>query len=160
LGVRDGAWGPSSNWNTASDRRLKEDIHPYTDGLDLSLLQRINPVWFKYTGKGGPAKSKKPQVGVIAQEIQQVLPYTVESRVGKIEPTDSEETELLSFQSSSLTYLLVNAVKSLDKQFRERNLALEQENRALYDRVTALEAQLTEITTLLKNLPIRRSDRS
>jgi hypothetical protein len=61
-------------WNTASDIRYKKNISPFTDGL--SLLKQIRPIWFDYNGKMG-IKSSHPQVGVIAQEIQKIIPYTV-----------------------------------------------------------------------------------
>jgi len=63
-------------WNTTSDIRYKKNVVPFVDGL--SLLKQINPIWFEYNGKMG-VTSTKPQVGVVAQEIQNILPYTVSS---------------------------------------------------------------------------------
>ena len=62
----------------ASDKRLKENIIPI-DGA-LNKIDKINGVYFNYTDK---AKEANPhfgdgrQVGLIAQEIQEVLPEVV-----------------------------------------------------------------------------------
>ena len=41
---------PTSNaWTVVSDERLKEDIHPFKDGLEV--LEQIKPMYWKYNGK-------------------------------------------------------------------------------------------------------------
>ena len=62
-----------NTWDIFSDRRLKEDIQPYADGLE-QLLQ-IEPVTFKYNGKGPYEASGKTEVGIIAQDLQKIAPY-------------------------------------------------------------------------------------
>jgi hypothetical protein len=100
----------SASWTVASDRRLKQDIRPYTDGL-AKLLQ-LNPVWYRYNGQAG-LPTDKDYVGVIAQEAQAVAPYTVSAYRAKLHPQDAEETELLHFDSGALTFMTINAVREL-----------------------------------------------
>ncbi|MBL7886632.1 MAG: tail fiber domain-containing protein [Flavobacterium sp.] len=106
---------PGSNaWTIVSDERLKEDIHPFKDGLET--LKKINPVYYKYNGK---AKTPKDEyhIGIIAQEMQKVAPYTV----GKFEylPNEADKSnieEYLSYNSHALDYVTINAIKELDQK--------------------------------------------
>jgi hypothetical protein len=104
------------SWATFSDRRVKKDINPFTDGL--AVLKQIRPVNFRYNGKLG-YPTDKTYVGVIAQEIQPVAPYTVDSFRAKLNPGDATETDILRFDPSALTYITINAVKELDTKVAE-----------------------------------------
>ncbi len=64
----------TATWDIPSDARYKKDIHPYRDGLDL--LKRINPVRFRYNERLG-FNDDKESIGVIAQDMQEIFPYTV-----------------------------------------------------------------------------------
>lgn len=55
------------SWATLSDRRLKGNIRPYTDGLQTLL--KIKPVTFHYNEKSG-YETAPEYVGVIAQDLQ------------------------------------------------------------------------------------------
>jgi hypothetical protein len=133
----------SNTWTIASDARLKTNIQPYTKGLK-EILQ-INPVNYQYNGKGGVGHKKgclndpitsgkclekddvdielltKTNVGVIAQEIQSVVPETVTSHKGKINDDDTVETDILDFNSHALTFILINAVKELNAKIDSLN---------------------------------------
>ena len=75
LHVNGGAIKPGGgSWVAESDARYKNDVVPFADGLDK--LRNVKPVWYSYNGKMG-LPSKERYVGVIAQDIQTVLPYTV-----------------------------------------------------------------------------------
>ncbi|MCF0060839.1 tail fiber domain-containing protein [Dyadobacter chenwenxiniae] len=93
-------------WTVASDKRLKKDISDYTDGLEM--LKKIHPVWFRYNGEAG-TKTDKKFVGVIAQEMKEVAPYTVGSFT--YQDTLGNKTEYLDYDAGAVTYMLVNAVK-------------------------------------------------
>jgi ubiquinone biosynthesis protein UbiJ len=60
-------------------------------------------------------------VGVIAQDIQAVVPETVTSHKGKINEDDTDETDILDVDSHSLTFILINAVKELSAQVDSLN---------------------------------------
>ncbi len=107
-------------WNTPSDRRVKKDITPYSSGLEL--IKQLNPVKFKYNGKGGTTDNGKELVSFIAQEIEQIpelAPLMVSKSNMKLEETDASETEVLSLNTSALQFVLVNAIKEQQKQIEE-----------------------------------------
>jgi hypothetical protein len=109
-------------WLIPSDRRLKENIHPFNEGL--STILQINPVSFSFNGKAGTKKGTK-EYGVIAQEIQKVAPYTVSKGIKtKLEPSDTTETELLAYDSGPLLYVLINSIKELNHKVDSLNAEL------------------------------------
>lgn len=63
-----------STWAVPSDIRYKKDISPFTDGL--KQLRQIDPVWFRYNGNMG-LTDKGQEVGIIAQDIQKIIPYCI-----------------------------------------------------------------------------------
>ena len=98
------------SWSVYSDSRLKENVVPYTKGLSDILL--INPVTYEYNGLAGTTKGKK-YTGIIAQEIKEVFPDTVNTYKAKLNEEDEEKTELYDFNASDLTFALINAIKEL-----------------------------------------------
>jgi hypothetical protein len=96
-------------WATFSDKRLKKNINEFTDGLDK--LMQINPVSFQYNGKAGYTNDSTTFIGVIAQDVEKVAPYMIEHVQKKLNENDSLTTDLLMYDGSALTYILVNAVK-------------------------------------------------
>lgn len=103
-----GAFKPGGGPFTAlSDRRSKNNINEYSDGL-AEILQ-INPVSFQYNAETGMNPGKE-YIGVVAQEIQKVAPYTV----ADFDLRDDEDNVVdtyLSFDPNALTYMLINAVQ-------------------------------------------------
>lgn len=109
-----------SLWVVPSDKRIKKDIKPFKDSL--KLLKKVMPVWYQYNGKAETDDTDK-NVGIIAQEIQEIFPYMVSEYKAKLNPSDTATTDLLSFDGSALKFVIINAIKELDA------------------RLTALEAQ-------------------
>jgi len=98
----------------SSDRRLKENITPITDALDK--VCKINGVEFDWTDehiekRGGEDGYfvRKHDVGVIAQEVQDVLPEVVRER----------EDNTLAVDYERMVALLIEAVKDLKKEVEE-----------------------------------------
>ncbi|MFA6096177.1 MAG: tail fiber domain-containing protein [Candidatus Paceibacterota bacterium] len=119
----DSAAKPSTNtWTIASDERIKKDITPFSDGL--SVIEKINPIWYKYNGLAGFTADGKENIGVLAQEIKDVAPYTVSSYMTKLHSDDAQETELFNFNSHALTFIMINAIKEQKKQIEELKLAV------------------------------------
>lgn len=111
LSTNSAAKPTSSSWTIASDERIKKDIRSFTDGL--SVIEEINPVWYKYNGKAGFTADGKEYIGVVAQDMQKVYPYTINTFKAKLNETDTTETELLNFDAHAVTFLLINSVKEL-----------------------------------------------
>jgi len=118
IGGSNGAYqeNNSSNWSTTSDRRIKKNIEDNTTGLDkINQIQVRN---FEYRTKeeitdfentdAVMVDVKGVQLGVIAQEIQEVLPDVVEEL----------ETGALSVNPDNITWYLVNAVKELSAKVK------------------------------------------
>ena len=105
----DSAAKPTSAlWTIASDERIKENINPYKKGLQELL--KINPITYDYNGLGGFVKGKGG-VGIIAQEIIDILPDSVSSIKAKLNETDEDETNILNFNGHELIYVLINSIK-------------------------------------------------
>ena len=108
--------GGGGSWGTYSDERVKKDVSNYTKGLNEILA--IKPITYKYNGKAN-LTSEKQFVGIIAQEIKEVLPSTVEVTPTKLNDEDEFDTDLLTFDASELTFTLINAVKELKAEIEE-----------------------------------------
>ena len=98
----------------SSDRKLKENITPITDALEK--VSKINGVEFDLTDehiekRGGEDGYfvRKHDVGVIAQEVLEVLPEVVRER----------EDNTLAVDYERMVALLIEAVKDLKKEVEE-----------------------------------------
>jgi hypothetical protein len=99
----------SASWSTTSDQRLKKNIIDNTDGLaKITAIQVRN---FEYRTadevtdlpQNQAIQKEGIQLGVIAQELQQVLPECVKT----------ESTGVMTVDTDNLTWYLINAVKEL-----------------------------------------------
>lgn len=113
LSTDDAAKLATATWATTSDERLKDVLRPYGDGLDLLMV--LEPIWYRYNGLGGIRKDNREYVGLLAQAVQEVAPYMVTSRRGRLRDGE-EETDILELNTSPLIFALMNAVKTLASQ--------------------------------------------
>ena len=111
------------SWTATSDKRLKKNISPYTDGLEQVLA--IRPVKYQYNELAG-TDTEVEYVGVIAQELQTVAPYMVGN-------FDLDGTEYLDVDNSAMTYMLINAVKEQQQMINEQNEKIAELTRMLLD---------------------------
>ncbi|MDB3926918.1 tail fiber domain-containing protein [Flavobacteriales bacterium] len=102
-------------WLTFSDRRVKKNIVSYHKGIEE--VMQIKPVSFQYNSLSGYEDTTSQFVGVIAQEIERLLPNTV-SQFDDSQGA-SGFSDKRTFDSSEIIWLLVNAVKDLDKKNKE-----------------------------------------
>ena len=124
----------SSTWSTTSDVRIKKNIVDSTVGLDV--IEKIQVRNFEYKKadeivtdnpeleKVIDSVSEKPegqQVGVIAQEIEQILPECVKTQT----------TGVKTVNPDNLTWYMINAIKELSAK-----------NDALAAEVEQLKSQL------------------
>ena len=106
---------PSTNtWTIASDERVKTNINPYTKGLETILA--INPVTYDYNGKAGFDPTSTGNIGVIAQDVLNIIPESINTYQAKLNEEDEEKTELYNFDSHALTFILINAIKQLSAE--------------------------------------------
>ena len=91
-----------TDFNTTSDINLKKDIEIITNANEI--LNQINGVNFTWI------KSNKPSIGIIAQEIEKVLPQLVNERT---------DTGTKSVNYNGLIGVLIEAVKELSQRVEE-----------------------------------------
>ena len=81
----------------------QKEVKPFTDGL--TLINKINPVWFQYNGKGGMPNDGKNYVGIIAQEMKETAPYTIDTFKDKESHTEYYNYDAeLKFKSQSMSF--------------------------------------------------------
>jgi hypothetical protein len=131
----------SPDWIVASDSRLKKNVTDFTDGLEL--LKRIRPIWFQYNGQAGIETGNKRFVGIIAQEMQKIAPYTI----GTFTHQDSlgTKTEYLDYDANAVTYILINSVKEQQKVIEQKDAELREMNA----QVTALSKRLEQLERMV-----------
>ena len=91
--------------NYSSDRKLKTDIKKMENALEV--INKING--YMFTWKTDDTKNGTTDLGVIAQEIQEELPFLVS--------TNGNGNLAVKYQS--LIPLLIEAVKQLSKRVTE-----------------------------------------
>ncbi|OOR85214.1 peptidase S74 [Streptococcus pseudopneumoniae] len=89
---------------SSSDRRLKENIKESPVNA-LDKIQALNMVSFDFI-----ESQKHEEVGLIAQEVQEVVPHAVET---------DEVTSYLSINYSKFVPYLLKAVQELDQKIKE-----------------------------------------
>jgi hypothetical protein len=127
LGVDDAVKPNGGTWAAPSDRRLKTGIVDFEDVL--AQVMAIRPVRYHYNGKMN-MPTEPEFIGLIAQEIQEVAPYTVKV-------TEGSEEGYLFVDGTPLTYLLINAVQEQQEIINGQD-----------KRIEDLEAQLSEVAQL------------
>jgi hypothetical protein len=133
LSVDDAAKPTSNTWTIISDKRLKQNILSFNDGLNV--LNQINPVSYELNGKAGTPYGAKG-IGILAQDVKDIIPYTIGTFQAKLNPGDATNTTLYDFNSSALTFVLINGVKELSIAASSTNARID----VLEHRVTVLEA--------------------
>jgi hypothetical protein len=96
---------------TISDSRLKDNILPITGALDkIKSLRGVS-----YTWNAGKKKDKQ-DIGLIAQEVEQVIPEIVkDKKMPLMDGTDPDET-YKTIDYEKIIAVLVEAVKDQQKQ--------------------------------------------
>ena len=89
----------AANFNSTSDISLKDNIQTIVDPLDKII--KLNGVTFNWK------ENQKPSIGVIAQELQEVLPELV------------TQGDVKSVNYNGLIGVLIEAVKEQQKQIEE-----------------------------------------
>ena len=116
LSLNSAAKPGSNTWSVLSDRRVKTNIKDYKTGLEAIL--KIEPKLYDYNGKAGFEKLKN-NVGVIAQDVQKIMPETITIYKAKLNKDDKEDTELLNFDSHAVTFALINSIKELKAEIEQ-----------------------------------------
>lgn len=104
----------------ASDERSKKEVREFNIGLEA--VKSIRPIVF--TRKEGFGDTQREQVGIIAQELEVLVPEAISTGANK----EIEDFKYLN--PETLIYVALNAIKELSSQ-----------NKSLTERILALENQ-------------------
>lgn len=143
----------SPDWETFSDQRLKKNIAPYHKGLNT--LHQLNFYEYEYNGLAQTSNDGSRYVGVMAQEIKDILPNTVGSFHSRLRPGKGEVQELYTFNPNELLYIALNSIKQVDEKteaLKQKSEALEEANQqltTLQKQCDDLQEQLTKIEAYL-----------
>jgi hypothetical protein len=107
----------SANWSTVSDERIKKNITDNNIGLEA--INKIQVRNFEYrtedeivdfkNPKSAVVKQKGIQLGVIAQEIEEIFPDVVKT----------EDTGVKTVNPDNLIWYLINAVQELSAEIKK-----------------------------------------
>jgi len=114
----DGTIARANEWSTFSDRRLKRDFQSIENPLEK--LAQLNGYYYYWTKD---KNDQTRQLGVVAQEVEAVLPEIV----------STSEDGIKSVDYSKLTALLIEVNKAQENKMEQQGI-----------RIAALEKQLKE----------------
>jgi len=98
------------NVTAYSDARLKTDIHTINDAL--GICGKLRGVSYKWIRNG------KPSIGVIAQEVEEVIPEVVLTS-HDVDPSTGEVEEIKSVDYGKIVGVLINAINELKAEVDE-----------------------------------------
>lgn len=128
--------GIFGNYHTASDVRLKKEIVTIPDALKKVLaLHGVNYRWKDGSDNGSL------QMGMIAQEVEEVVPEVVYTA------NDGMKTKAIEYQY--LVGLLVEATKELKAENDAEIATLKTENKQLKETLTAMADRQKSIEDML-----------
>jgi len=127
-GIRGNGSG-GTLYSTTSDRRLKQNIETYTNGLQL--VQNLRPT--SYQMKSNPDMT---EIGFIAQELQALLPAAVGG-----DPDGNPETDPMTVDYGRLTPVLVSAIKEQQLQIEQLTKLVTAQN----SDINNLKAEISKI---------------
>lgn len=117
--------------NNTSDRNLKENIQPLQNGLET--IMKLNPTTYNFRGNGeynGLKLSTGLHYGLIAQEVEQVLPSLVKDNVhtysesvnsatGPNQTNGDEVIKTMDYKTMNYTELIPVLIKAVQEQQEE-----------------------------------------
>ncbi|ENQ9999589.1 tail fiber domain-containing protein [Escherichia coli] len=110
-----------------SDRRLKINVEDYEE----NAVDKVNKLKVKTYDKVKSLSDREViahEIGIIAQDLQEVLPEAVKSsKIGNLDNPD----EILTISNSAVNALLIKAIQEMSE-----------ENKILRERLAAIEAKL------------------
>lgn len=126
--VVNGDLNYSGSLNNTSDRNLKENIQPLQNGL--GTIMKLNPATYNFRGNGeynGLKLSTGLHYGLIAQEVEEVLPSLVKNNIhtysevstegnGPDVTSETEITKTMEYKTMNYTELIPLLIKGMQEQ--------------------------------------------
>jgi len=131
-----------------SDRRLKKDIQPIHDAL--TIVSALQPKSYSYKSEQIEAHglSDGLQYGLIAQELEDILPSLISDNA----LVDDDGTSYKGIVYDQLIPILTQAIKELNQdklKFENMIRELQQENEALKSTTRAFSSRLDQLELLM-----------
>jgi hypothetical protein len=95
----------------SSDIRIKRDIWGYDAGL--AEVTALRPITYCFNGRGGTVEDGRRHIGLIADEVEGVMPEMVGTMSRMLDPGDCAPSEIKTLDTTSLIFALVNCCKEL-----------------------------------------------
>lgn len=163
-GVYGTATGGTQNWAgffdgdvlaasyQISDENLKENIEDYTSANDI--LSQLRPVSYHFRTSEYPQLNLDihPQIGLISQEVEQVLPSAVKeaTSIPKFNSEGETEYESVTFKALSYEKFIPILIGGHQKQTSDIQI-LKQENEELRNEVALLNDKVDQLINCLQN---------
>ncbi|HXI76318.1 MAG TPA: tail fiber domain-containing protein [Steroidobacteraceae bacterium] len=106
-------------WTDNSDARLKRNVVDYRPDDALAAVLQLRPVQFEFNGLAGTPDDGKTFVGLVADEVEPVMPEMVSTREAFLRADDAAPVDVKVLDCTALLFALVNAVKDLSAQISE-----------------------------------------
>ena len=125
-----------------SDSRLKENIQSVENSLDKIVL--MNPVIYDFKESEYPELRlpKGKQYGLLAQELEHVLPELVSENKNLL-GTEEQETKLKSVNYTGIISILIGALQELKTEADHKNQMMED----MSEKIAQLEMKLERLAT-------------
>lgn len=120
----------SGSLNNTSDRNLKENIKPLENGIET--IMQLRPTTYNFRGDGeykGLSLSRGLHYGLIAQEVEEVLPSLVKDNkhtylgnadgAGPNNPDEKSEVKTMDYKTMNYTELIPVLIKAVQEQQEE-----------------------------------------
>lgn len=141
-----GAISAGTAVSCSSDKRLKKDIRPLGDALDI--LRQLEPVSFQWRFQD----SEDRHYGLIAQEVQRVA--TLQSLVSENVPDRTKAPEAKSYLELNYTELIPFLIKGI----KEQQASMEQIQEFIKEQQDTIEKQQEEIRNMAETLQQLQQD--
>jgi hypothetical protein len=109
--VSGACFNQTGTWTSLSDASIKEDVQPYTRGLDAIVA--LEPIQYRYQA-GTPFAAENEasplRFGLMAEAVREVIPEIVGETTGLVR---GEARTLATLNNGDLIFSLINAVKEL-----------------------------------------------
>lgn len=118
---QNGAW---VNYTTVSDARLKTNVEPVVNGLELA--QKLNPVFYDWDRRNPKTSGfeNKHQLGFLAQEVEQVIPEVVNKGEDSYRSVDYGKIVAVAIAAIKELYDHVTNVRSDIEKLQAENVEL------------------------------------
>jgi hypothetical protein len=124
-----------TSWGSVSDIRLKKNIQPLKNSLDL--INKLNPITYNWKDE----TLQNNNIGFVAQEVQEVIPEITEDY-------DIKGEKYLGIRTTDLIPFLVKSIQEQSALFEEQKVQLLNQNKILVE----LSKELKDMNHFVSNI--------